>query len=242
MQNKYFLLEYISFFLFIFNMTVIGTFIHFVRFLVSNSILLSSFNIVSLAFFVSVLCFNVLWVRYLKKVGYGQPKLPPNVFQLNCTNDQMLIEKFSIYFNTEWTEIQSSEIENSLYMLAARYGLYARVLLLRLKTFDNETFKRTKKISNKIINKQNKIDHYTSMTQSRKKVRVNFIIADEMNEYSAKLLEQNANFLFGRVEAVLNLFYFRDTKALCIPAHFGLVGFMKYRKVYLMIQKFAKGE
>jgi len=235
-QSKYSFLGYIGLFLFVFNVFGVASLVFSIRLFVE----FGSLNFTLTAIFIILLVFTIFWVRYLKKVGYGRKVIAPNVFVMKGTSDDRLIELFSAFFMAEWVEIQNKNIENSFYMLTKRHVLHLRILLLKPRIFSNETFRIGKKVSNRLINKQNEIEKRIPSSHMYKKVRINFVILDSANEYSTKILEQNATYLFSRVEAVLNVFFFKDESKLCFPAHFGSTSFMKYHKVYRVIKKFVK--
>jgi len=125
MQRRYFFIEYITFLLVVFCLAVGGASLYFfLRFLIQ----FGDFNIISFIVFILLLCFSVFWFCYLRKVGFGQSTLPPNTFELKGINDEALIEKFSVYFNTGWSEIQTNDSKNSLYMLPKKHGIHTRVI------------------------------------------------------------------------------------------------------------------
>jgi len=231
MQDKYILMESITFYVIFLDF--------FVAVLSVTFFIMGEFVVVTSIVVVLVLCFNVFWFPYLKRSGAGAMTLPPNIFELKGVDEETLIEKFSIYFKTEWIEIHDNVDGKSWYMLSGAHRLISRVLLLKPNIFDKETFKRMKKSSNRVINRKKQFKQYVTFQEVYKMVRVNLIVMDTQNEYSLEILEQNAAYLYARAGGILDVFFFKDKGILCFPAHF-INGISTYHKIYRVIKRFVK--
>lgn len=176
----------------------------------------------------ALLCF------FYKRLGFGSDRLPPNIFSAGNLSYDKIKDKLSSYFHGDMIPL---ETDRASFLLTKKNGLDLRIFLLRMDDFNQSTYMEVKARSNEKINHDNSIGQKIPLSEAGRKIRINFVVMISCNEYSTDLSWQNANFLFSRAEAVLNVFLYEEEGILCVPAHFGLSCFNKYYKAYQMIEQ-----
>lgn len=183
----------------------------------------------------SSILFYVMYYRYLKSIGFEKANLEPNIYKLSRINYKMIIKSINSYLKTEMIDICDDEDVKGSYVLSRTHGLKLRILVMKINSINREIFKSTKDRLNRKINRKEKPDEWVSGSEARLMVRVNLILIDKFNEFSEKLVNENADYLMGRVEGIVNIIYCEEDSNLYIPTHFGFSSLGKHNKVHKLI-------
>jgi len=115
--------------------------------------------------------------------------------------------------------------------------LEIRNFVFKFDLLNYKEFIQLGKSATKTIKKSLSDEFESSITSTWKKVRLNIVVVKQINADVELLVNQNANFLFGRHEPILNVVYDVSKRNVIIPAHFGLTNYLIYNKLYRMLKK-----
>lgn len=90
-----------------------------------------------------------------------------------------------------------------------------RITLYGTDSFDKKLYDYEKKRINRIANKKYKFSQFVSLYNAKKYLRINLIVAENMNESLKNFISREASETLGRVEGIINLLILKDT--LVIP-------------------------
>jgi len=147
-------------------------------------------------------CF-IFFMKHLKSMGFGGKTLAPNTFAVQTINYEKIIKLMTGTFRSEMKIISDVPDEKESYILTKYHGLHLRIILIEFDDFNKEIFKNKKAKVNRLINRENNIKQTISMNELGKHFRINIMVMRKPNEYSTYLCNQNADFLFSRVEGIL---------------------------------------
>jgi len=225
MERKYFFLEMLVLLGGILSVCLIGVCIE----IIFPIKLYKSITVMCLVTFVVGTYFAFL--KYVKSMGFYCSKISPLIYEKNINYNDVL-KTFEVYFKS----IHNYD-ENSSYIIAKRHGLKILITVMKFDDFNRDAFKKRKNKINRFINKRHNLKRTFSLATSYNKIKINFIVVDDFDEYCKELIFCNANNSFSRIECVLNVVLLEKKGILYIPAHFGLDKFNEYYKTVKLLKK-----
>ena len=176
-----------------------------------------------------------IWIN-LKNQGFGARIISPYIIKSNYEDFKQVLEHMELFFDS-YKECCILD-EQIVYFANKRVKrLEIRNFVFKFDLLNYKEFIQLGKSATKTIKKSLSDEFESSITSTWKKVRLNIVVVKQINADVELLVNQNANFLFGRHEPILNVVYDVSKRNVIIPAHFGLTNYLIYNKLYRMLKK-----
>ena len=183
-------------------------------------------------------CIAILFIsRLINKIKRIETShgIKPFVYYSNYENCEDIESRISKHTGKDAKSIEINNKFFSSYWIFSTLFTDYRILLLPVDDFDKKSYTAIKKECNQKINKEESISQEIPLSKISRLARINIIFAKAMNQELEKIINADADFLFGRVEPILNVVI--CDRRIYIPRHTGISRYGKYYRVASFIRR-----
>lgn len=161
--------------------------------------------------------------------------IKPFVYYSNFENCEDIESRISKHIGKDAKSIEINNNFFSSYWIFSTLFTDYRIMLIQINDFDKKSYIDIKKKCNRKINKEEGISQEIALSKISRPVRINIIFTQNINNDLVKMLYTDAERLFGRIEAILNVIICDNR--IYIPRHTGISRYGKYYRVASFIRR-----